>query len=138
MLGRGGATINQLRLETGAMIDLDRGADGHDGTLRLRGSREAIQAARAAIEEIVARVESEATLHVSIPSEFHGSLIGGGGLRLRELIQQAGGPAESREHAQMVRFPRGSATPDVVVVRAEKELAARIACLLYTSPSPRD
>ena len=133
VLGRGGATINQLRLETGAMIDLDRGADGHDGTLRLRGSREAIQAARAAIEEIVARVESEATLHVSIPSEFHGSLIGGGGLRLRELIQQAGGPAESREHAQMVRFPRGSATPDVVVVRAEKELAARIAAALESA-----
>lgn len=129
ILGRAGATINQLRLETGADIDVEReaGASEH-AILRLRGSRAAIEAARTAIQAIVADVEREAELQLDIPSQFHAQLIGQGGQHLRDLIVCAGGPTEPRAQAQMVRFARDRS--NTVTVRAEQAVAQRIAELL--------
>ncbi|CCU99760.1 unnamed protein product [Malassezia sympodialis ATCC 42132] len=131
ILGRSGATINQLRLESGAEIDVEREAGaGEQAVLRLRGSRAAIEAARAAILDLVAAVEREAELQLDIPSRFHAQLIGQGGQHLRDLIVRAGGPSEPRAQAQMVRFARDRS--DAVTVRAEQGVAQRIAELLQS------
>ncbi|WFC95639.1 hypothetical protein MBRA1_002291 [Malassezia brasiliensis] len=127
VLGRAGATINQLRLDTGAQIDLERKDGG--ATLRLRGTRAAVDAARAALDALLAQVAAEATHTLHIPPRFHGTLIGAGGQHLRALIVAAGGPEDARAQAQYVRFPRGGDS-DAVVVRAPKEVAARIAAAL--------
>ena len=128
LLGRSGATINQLRLDTGAQVDLERKDGG--GKLRLRGSRAAVDAARAAVEAIVEQVESETTITLQIPARFHGTLIGSGGKHLREIITRAGGPEDSRTQAQFVRFPRSTEAQDQVTVRGPRELAAKIAAEL--------
>lgn len=127
VLGRAGATINQLRLDTGAQIDLERKDGG--ASLRLRGTRAAVEKARAALDELLAQVAAEATHTLHIPPRFHGTLIGAGGQHLRTLIVAAGGPEDARAQAQYVRFPRGGDS-DAVVVRAPKEVAARIAAAL--------
>ncbi|WFD18652.1 hypothetical protein MCAP1_000858 [Malassezia caprae] len=129
ILGRSGATINQLRLESGAEIDVEREAGaGESAVLRLRGARPAIEAARTAIAAIVADVEREAELQLDIPAQFHAQLIGQGGQHLRDLIVRAGGPTEPRAQAQTVRFPRDRSSK--VTVRADKAVAQRIAELL--------
>lgn len=131
ILGRSGATINQLRLESGAEIDVEReGGAGGQAVLRLRGGRAAIEAARSAVSAIVAEVEREAELHLTIPSQFHAQLIGQGGQRLRDLIVRAGGPTDPRAQAQMVRFARDQS--DAVVVRADQDVAERIAAQLQS------
>ena len=130
VLGRAGATINQIRLESGADIDVDPQSDAKKPTtmLQLRGSNEAVAAAEAMIQAIVEEVESEAELHVTVPSAFHRHMIGPGGQRLHELIERAGGPSDPKSHTQMVRFPRTNS--DQVLVRAPKDLAAKIAAVL--------
>ncbi|WFD00899.1 hypothetical protein MYAM1_003655 [Malassezia yamatoensis] len=125
LLGRNGATINQLRLDTGAQIDLERKEAG--ASLRLRGTRAAVEAARERIEEIVAQADSEAVYTLQIPSRFHGNLIGSGGQHLKQLILRAGGPDDPKAHAQYVRFPRGNEPSDSVTIRAPKEIADNIA-----------
>ena len=133
VLGRAGATINQIRLESGADIDVDPQSDAKKPTtmLQLRGSNEAVAAAEAMIQAIVEEVESEAELHVTVPSAFHRHMIGPGGQRLHELIERAGGPSDPKSHTQMVRFPRTNS--DQVLVRAPKDLAAKIAAVLELS-----
>ncbi|KAL4402923.1 RNA binding protein [Malassezia pachydermatis] len=133
ILGRGGAMINQLRLTTGAQIDVEsepsRGSREGTASLRLRGAPAQIAEAKNAIQSIVDQVESEAEIFLTIPSKFHGQIIGQGGQNLRDLIQRAGGPSDAKAQAQMVRFPRGGGS-DEVSVRASKELAAKVAELL--------
>ncbi|WFD07238.1 hypothetical protein MVES1_002598 [Malassezia vespertilionis] len=126
VLGRGGATINQIRTDTGAQVDLERRGNA-DGLVRIRGTSDAVERAKSAIEEIIARVESEATHVLAIPARFHGALIGSGGQNLRELLVRAGGPTDAKSQSQCVRFPRSGQPSDEVSVCAHKELAARIA-----------
>lgn len=125
ILGKSGAMINQIRIDTGAEVDLER--DGQKAALRLRGSKDAVAQARAAISEIVERVESEASHTLQVPARFHGALIGSGGANLREIITRAGAPEEAKSHAQYVKFPRASEPSDQVTVRGPKALAQQIA-----------
>lgn len=129
VLGKAGAAINQLRLETGAQIDMDRSNRGGPATLRLAGSPAEIDAARAAIEQTIAEVEAETEHVLQIPSRFHGQIIGQGGRSLRELMERAGAPTDAKSHAQMVRFPRGGQS-DEVLVRAPQALADKLRELL--------
>lgn len=130
ILGRAGATINQIRLDSGAEVDVDASrASGATTELHLQGSDAAMDTAQKLIQAIVDDVQSEAELTVEIPPQYHRHIIGAGGQRLHELIVKAGGPEDARTHTQMVRFPR-SRTDAKVLVRAPHELAHRIADVL--------
>lgn len=104
VLGRGGATINQIKDDTDAIIDLDKAEDGSGATVTCRGSKKAITAAKMGIQSIVDQVGEEATEILIIESKFHRSLIGGGGHGLRNLIVRCGGPTDSRSQAGLVRL----------------------------------
>lgn len=130
ILGRGGSTINRIRAESEAQIDVDAGerAEGEgDAVIRLRGTQEAVDAARSALQAIFDEVQAEATITLSIPARFHGALIGARGQHLRDIVALAGGPEDPKEIAQIVHFPRAGQASDTVTVRARRELATRIA-----------
>lgn len=130
VLGRAGATINRIRIESGALVDSVKSSNASSSKkLKLRGSNEAVAAAERMINAIVAEVESEAELLVPIPPEFHPHMIGAGGQRLHELIEKAGGPSDITTHTQMVRFPRDKGDANVLV-RAPHDIADRIADVL--------
>jgi predicted PilT family ATPase len=104
ILGRGGATIKQIKDDTDATIDLDRAEDGSGATVTCRGSKKAIAAAKTAIQSIVDQVSEEATEVLTIESRFHKALIGGGGQGLRNLIVRCGGPADPKAQAGLVKL----------------------------------
>lgn len=104
VLGRGGATIKQIKDDTDAIIDLDKADDGSGATVTCRGSKKAITAAKAAIQSIVDQVSEEATEVLTIESKFHKTLIGGGGQGLRNLIIRCGGPTDSKAQGGLVRL----------------------------------
>lgn len=128
IMGKGGANINRLRDETEAQIDVDH-EDSQDNTasVRLRGTKKAIAAAKTAILATAADVDSEASYTITIPSRFHGQIIGPGGQNLRDLIVRAGGPSDSRAAAQLVQFPRrGAEQADLVTVRGPADAAKSV------------
>ncbi|TFY70609.1 hypothetical protein EVG20_g2391 [Dentipellis fragilis] len=128
ILGKGGATINEIKDETGAQIDLDKSTeDSGSAQITCRGTKKAINAAKAAIQAIADQVGEETTVVLKIESRFHRTLIGGGGQGLKDLIARCGGPADSRSQAGLVRFPRQGEEPnDEVRLRGEPKVVNKL------------
>ncbi|KAF7376317.1 hypothetical protein MSAN_00047200 [Mycena sanguinolenta] len=131
ILGRGGASINEIKNDTGAQIDVDKVADDASLTnITLRGTKKAIAEAKAAIMAIADQVTEETSATVAVESKFHRTLIGAGGQ----------GPEGSRSEVrrafrlqgpsgldQIVRAPRqGDAVMDEVRLRGEPKLVAKL------------
>ncbi|TFY81350.1 hypothetical protein EWM64_g2661 [Hericium alpestre] len=128
ILGKGGATINEIKDDTGAIIDLDKSEEGN-GTAQItcRGTKKAVNAAKAAIQAIADQVSMEATAVLKIEHGFHRTLIGAGGQGLKDLIARCGGPTEPKVQASLVRFPRQGEQPDDEVrLRGEPALVKKL------------
>ena len=89
LIGRGGEEINRIRLETGAAIDgerYDKEKNSKDDkpTLKLRGTKEAVEKAAALIR---ASVEAHKTVSESAVLPWHAidAIVGPNGAKLREL-----------------------------------------------------
>ena len=105
ILGRGGASINEIKDNTDAQIDIDKSEDGGATTLiTVRGTKEAVAAAKAAILQISEQVTDEISATVIIESKFHRNIIGAGGQGLRELISRCGGPEDPRLQAGLIKL----------------------------------
>jgi polyribonucleotide nucleotidyltransferase len=105
ILGRGGASINEIKDLTGAIIDIDKLTDDPSITnVSVRGTKEAINDAKAQILEIANSVGEETTVNLIIDNKWHRNLIGAGGQGLRELITRCGGPTDSKAQAGLVRL----------------------------------
>ncbi|SPO26104.1 related to SCP160 - involved in control of mitotic chromsome transmission [Ustilago trichophora] len=120
IMGKGGATIKQIRDESEAQVDVDREDNEKDGTtsIKIRGTKKAIAAARKAIEAIASEVDAE---------EHHGILIGPQGSNIRDLIIKAGGPEDAKASSQYVQFPRrNEKDSSTVTVRGPASLAKAI------------
>ncbi|PWN46954.1 hypothetical protein IE53DRAFT_382491 [Violaceomyces palustris] len=128
IMGKGGATINKIRDETDAQVDVDRQDDDKQTTaIKLRGTKRAISAAKEAIMAIADEVDAEASYTLHIAPEHHGLLIGPQGQNIRDLIIKAGGPEDAKASSQYVLFPRrGDKAADVVTVRGPASLAEKI------------
>ncbi|KAH9949574.1 hypothetical protein B0H21DRAFT_777185 [Amylocystis lapponica] len=126
ILGKSGATINDIKYNTGVQIDVDRADDNSVANITVRGSKKAISEAKAAIMEISDQVGEETTASVEVESKFHRTLIGAGGQGLKELIARCGGPTDPKAQAGLVRFPRQGEPSDEVRLRGEPKLVAKL------------
>ena len=105
ILGRGGASINEIKDTTGAQIDFEKNEEsGPTTAVTLRGTKGAIAAAKTAILAIADQVTEETTVNLTIESKFHRTIIGPGGQGLRDLIGRCGGPTDPKLQAGLVRL----------------------------------
>lgn len=128
IVGKSGATINGIKDDTGAQIDIDKNT-GEDGktSVTVRGDKKAITAAKAAVLELVKEFGDEITVTLTIEPKYHRTLIGQGGQKLRDLIAEAGGPAEAFKQAGLVTFPRqGDEVTDQVRLRGDAKVVKAI------------
>ncbi|KAJ6500097.1 hypothetical protein C8R47DRAFT_1211663 [Mycena vitilis] len=128
ILGRGGASINEIKDATDAQIDVDKATDDSSLTnISVRGTKKAVAAAKAAIMAIADQVTEETTATVMVESKFHRTLIGAGGQGLKDLVKNCGGPADPKAQAGLIRFPRqGDPVMDEVRLRGEPKLVAKL------------
>ncbi|CDO77315.1 hypothetical protein BN946_scf184775.g5 [Trametes cinnabarina] len=127
ILGKGGATINEIKDNTGAQIDVDKASDDSaSANITVRGTKKAITEAKAAILAISEQVQEETTATVEVPSKFHRTIIGAGGQGLKDLIARCGGPTDSRAQAGLIRFPRQGDSGDEVHLRGDPKLVAKL------------
>ncbi|TXT10874.1 hypothetical protein VHUM_02379 [Vanrija humicola] len=128
IVGKQGATINGIKDDTGAQIDIDKSAGKDDKTtITVRGDKKAIAAAKAAVLAVVEELGDEITINLTIDRKHHRTLIGQGGQKLRDLIAASGGPAEGHKQAGLVTFPRqGDANTDNVVLRGDSKVVKKI------------
>lgn len=106
ILGKGGASINEIKNDTGAQIDVDKTSDGNGSVTQIsvRGTKEAINAAKSAILAIAEQVGEETTASLDIETKFHRAIIGAGGQGLKDLIIRCGGPSDPKLQAGLVRL----------------------------------
>ncbi|KAF8904496.1 hypothetical protein CPB84DRAFT_1814479 [Gymnopilus junonius] len=128
ILGRGGASINEIKDSTEAQIDIDKSSEegGVNTSITVRGTKKAVAAAKAAILAIADQVTEETTDSVVVETKFHRTIIGAGGQGLKDLIAKCGGPSDSRVQAGLIRFPRQGEPSDEVRLRGEPKLVAKL------------
>ncbi|KAL0245626.1 hypothetical protein I308_104760 [Cryptococcus tetragattii IND107] len=128
IVGKGGATINAIKNDTGAQIDIEReGGEDKQTTITVRGDKQAIAAAKEAVLNVVKEVGDEVTVELTIEQKYHRNLIGQGGQNLRDLIASAGGPSEGYKQAGLVTFPKnGDEATDKVRLRGDSKLVKKI------------
>ena len=104
-MGRGGASINEIKNDTGAQIDVEKGSEaGENSNVVVRGTKTAVAEAKAAILAIAEQVHEETTDSLTIEQKFHRSLIGPGGQGLKDLIARCGGPSDAKAQAGLIRL----------------------------------
>lgn len=104
-MGRGGASINEIKDNTDAQIDIDKSSDDSAVTnVTVRGSKKAVAAAKAAIVAIADQIAEETTAVVTVEQKYHRTLIGAGGQGLRDLASRCGVEADSRSMASLIRL----------------------------------
>lgn len=126
ILGKGGASINEIKDATEAQIDVDKADDASLTNVTVRGSKKAINAAKTAILAIADQVSDEVTVIIYVENKYHRTLIGAGGQGLKELVSRCGGPTDSRLLAGLIRFPRQGEPSDEVRLRGEAKLVAKL------------
>jgi len=105
ILGKGGVSINEIKDETGAQIDVDKADDsGALTNITVRGTKKAISAAKAAILAISDQIGEEAMDVVTIENKFHRTIIGAGGQGLKDLVNRCGGPSDPKLQAGLIRL----------------------------------
>lgn len=106
ILGKGGASILEIKDVTGAQIDVDKTNDGIGSLTQItvRGTKDAINAAKTAILAIADQVGEETTTSLVIERKFHRNIIGAGGQGLKDLISRCGGPSDTKLQAGLVRL----------------------------------
>jgi hypothetical protein len=98
--------------ETGAHVDVNDGNKDkskerdESGTapVTIRGTKKAVAAAKAAVMAIANAVDDETSVVVHVEPKFHRTVIGGGGVGLKNLLARVGAPSDPKEQAGLVRL----------------------------------
>ncbi|KAJ2078894.1 hypothetical protein H4R24_004153 [Coemansia sp. RSA 988] len=127
VVGKAGSRIGEIKDESNTRIDF---GDPKDGVVEavLVGTLAGTKLAREAIEAIVTEQQSQIDTVMTVPAKYHRLLIGSGGSRVRELIQQAGGNPDvmSGSGACRVNFPRASENADQVKLKGDREVVEAV------------
>uniref|UniRef100_A0AAF5PYT3 K Homology domain-containing protein n=2 Tax=Wuchereria bancrofti TaxID=6293 RepID=A0AAF5PYT3_WUCBA len=82
---RGAAVLREIQDQNGGVIISFPRAGTNDSRVTLKGSKQCVECAKARIEEIVEDLESQITLKVEIPGEYHRTLLSNRGQKIQEL-----------------------------------------------------
>lgn len=127
IVGKSGATINGIKDDSGAQINIDREGEGDKTSITVRGDKKAITTAKASILELVEQFGDEVTVNITVEPKYHRTLIGQGGQKIRDLITSCGGPEDAHKQAGLVTFPRnGDDSNDQVRLRGDSKLVKKI------------
>ncbi|KAJ2721818.1 hypothetical protein GGI07_003701 [Coemansia sp. Benny D115] len=129
IVGRAGVHINEIKDESDTRIDLGDPSDGGEVEVAIVGTRAGTKLAREAIEATVLEQQSQIDVTVAVPAKHHRFLIGAGGGRVRELVQQAGGDPDLMSGAKScrVQFPRASSeSTDEVKLKGDRAVVEAV------------
>merc|ERR1719273_1308273 len=112
IIGKGGATIKEIRQETNAKIDLP--ASGSDSDIIiLTGKKEDVLKAQKKIQTIQSEQADVVSCDLMIPAKIHNTIIGAGGKLIQSIMDDCGGVH--------IKFPDANSGSDKVNIRGPKE-----------------
>ncbi|OCK77680.1 hypothetical protein K432DRAFT_427817 [Lepidopterella palustris CBS 459.81] len=139
LIGSGGREMENLRLATGAQIDVPGARDAADlsgrAEIRLKGTKKQVEDAKKLLQERAKVFDDTVVKTIEVEKKHHRALIGSNGANIRSIVIAAGGPDNSRELARMVRFPRPETDDSTIRVEGPKAVVEKVAAAIQSQVS---
>ncbi|CCF33416.1 KH domain-containing protein [Colletotrichum higginsianum] len=126
IIGQGGAALEELRISSGAKIDIPSGRDADTVEIQIKGTKAQVAAAKKALEEKRDVFNDTIVRTIEVDKKHHKSLIGTGGANLRDLVIKAGGSDDRRELARTIQFPKQEADGHTIKVEGRSDIVNKI------------
>ncbi|EXF76724.1 KH domain-containing protein [Colletotrichum fioriniae PJ7] len=126
IIGQGGAALEELRVATGAKIDIPSARDAETVEILIKGTKPQVAAAKKALEEKRDVFNDTVVQTIEVDKKHHKSLIGSGGANLRDLVVKAGGSDDRRELAHTIQFPKQEADGNTIKVEGRSDIVNKI------------
>ena len=105
IIGKGGATIKEIRKTTDTKVDLPESGSDSD-VITITGKKENVDKAQAKITSIQSEMADVVSVDLIIPAKIHNTMIGAGGKLIQSISDDCGGVA--------IKFPPSSSNSDKV------------------------
>jgi transcription antitermination factor NusA-like protein len=142
LIGSGGREMENLRLATGAQIDVPGLRDGTDPAgrveLKIKGGKSQVDAAKKLLQERAKEFDETVTRTIDVDRKHHKTLIGSQGSNIRDIIIAAGGSDDRRELARTVRFPRQENEGNTIRVEGKQSVVDGIIASIAKIVAERD
>jgi predicted PilT family ATPase len=139
LIGSGGREMENLRLATGAQIDVPGAREGADASgraeIKIKGTKKQVEEAKKILQERVKVFDDTITETLDVDRKLHRNLIGGSGSNIRAIVTAAGGPDNSRDLARMVRFPRAESDESSIKIEGPKSVVEKIVAAIKSQVS---
>jgi len=112
IIGKGGATIKNIRQETDTKVDLPETGSDSD-MITITGKKANVEKAQTMIQQIQAEKADVVNEEVTIPAKIHNTMIGAGGKLIQSIMDDCGGVH--------IKFPEAKSGSDKVAIRGPKE-----------------
>jgi len=112
IIGKGGATIREIRAETDTKIDIPA-ENSETDVIVITGKKSNVETAKSRIEKIQKELANIKEETIDIPSKHHNAIIGAKGRLIRSIMEECGGV--------IIRFPPEGAKSDKVLIRGPKD-----------------
>ncbi|TKR72895.1 hypothetical protein L596_020281 [Steinernema carpocapsae] len=116
IIGKGGATINKIRADTSARVDLPS-PSSDESNIVVTGKKADVQKTVAAITALQNELSSIVTEEVAVPVKVHFRFVAGGRRLVRDIEDDCGGVH--------IKFPAEKSNSDKVSVRGPKDDVAK-------------
>ncbi|TQN71688.1 Vigilin 1 [Colletotrichum shisoi] len=126
IIGQGGAALEELRISSGAKIDIPSGRDADTVEIQIKGTKAQVAAAKKALEEKRDVFNDTIVRTIEVDKKHHKSLIGTGGANLRDLVIKAGGSDDRRQLARTIQFPKQEADGHTIKVEGRSDIVNKI------------
>lgn len=135
LIGRGGAELERLRGETGALIDVPNQPEGDRVTITIKGPKASVDKARQEIASRSKAFDSIVTKTLTVDRKYHRDLIGSKGANIQKIVNAAGGPQRS---AEAVQFPKQGEESSILTIRGTPEVVDKIVASIKTFVEDRE
>ncbi|KAF2848663.1 RNA binding effector protein-like protein Scp160 [Plenodomus tracheiphilus IPT5] len=139
LIGSGGREMENLRLETGAQIDVPGAREGADPSgraeIKIKGTKKQVEQAKKILQERAKVFDDTIVETLDVDRKHHRTLIGGSGANIRSVVTAAGGPDNSRDLARMVRFPRAESDESSIRIEGPKSVVEKVVAALKAQVS---
>jgi rRNA processing protein Krr1/Pno1/predicted RNA-binding protein YlqC (UPF0109 family) len=131
IIGPQGKELESLRMETGCIIDIPKreentGGSGERVDVTLKGTKQAVEAAKKILLEKVKHFDDQTTVLVEVDPKHFKNVIGPGGTTLQSIISAAGGPEDRRLANRMVQFPKAGSTETAIKLQGPKSVVDKV------------
>ncbi|KAI9716990.1 MAG: hypothetical protein M1828_007455 [Chrysothrix sp. TS-e1954] len=142
LVGAGGRELDNLRLTTGAAIDVPRskGVVSPSGRVEvsIKGNKSQCEAAKKLLSKRAKAFDATVSRTMDVDQKHHRALVGPGGENIHRMIAEAGGPTGDRERARIAHIPRLNSGDSVIRLEGSEDVIERLQASIQAFVDQRD